>query len=40
MSLADIRLDDKYRLATGNLYLTGTQALPRLPMLQKQRDEA
>ena len=40
MSLADIRLDDKYRLATGNLYLTGTQALTRLPMLQKQRDEA
>ena len=40
MSLADIRLDDKYRLATGNLYLTGPQALTRLPMLQKQRDEA
>ncbi|WP_341958062.1 indolepyruvate ferredoxin oxidoreductase family protein [Pseudomonas sp. RC10] len=40
MSLADIRLDDKYRLATGHLYLTGTQALTRLPMLQKQRDEA
>ncbi|MDE1168040.1 MAG: indolepyruvate ferredoxin oxidoreductase family protein [Pseudomonas sp.] len=40
MSLADVRLDDKYRLATGNLYLTGTQALTRLPMLQKQRDEA
>ena len=40
MTLADIRLDDKYRLATGNLYLTGTQALTRLPMLQKQRDEA
>jgi indolepyruvate ferredoxin oxidoreductase len=38
--LADIRLDDKYRLATGHLYLTGTQALTRLPMLQKQRDEA
>jgi len=40
MSLADVRLDDKYRLATGHLYLTGTQALTRLPMLQKQRDEA
>jgi len=38
MSLAEIRLDDKYRLATGHLYLTGTQALTRLPMLQKQRD--
>ena len=40
MSLAEIRLDDKYRLATGHLYLTGTQALTRLPMLQKQRDLA
>lgn len=40
MSLAEIRLDDKYRLATGHLYLTGTQALTRLPMLQKQRDTA
>ncbi|VXC26642.1 indolepyruvate ferredoxin oxidoreductase family protein [Pseudomonas sp. 8O] len=40
MSLAEIRLDDKYRLATGHLYLTGTQALTRLPMLQKQRDAA
>ncbi|GIZ13810.1 indolepyruvate ferredoxin oxidoreductase family protein [Pseudomonas sp. NCCP-436] len=40
MSLAEIRLDDKYRLATGHLYLTGTQALTRLPMLQRQRDAA
>lgn len=40
MPLAEIRLDDKYRLATGHLYLTGTQALTRLPMLQKQRDAA
>ena len=39
MSLAEIRLDDKYRLATGHLYLTGTQALTRLPMLQHQRDQ-
>jgi len=29
MSLAEIRLDDKYRLATGHLYLTGTQARRR-----------
>ena len=40
MPLAEIRLDDKYRLATGHLYLTGTQALTRLPMLQRQRDLA
>jgi len=40
MTLAEIRLDDKYRLATGHLYLTGTQALTRLPMLQHQRDQA
>ena len=31
-------LDDKYRLETGRVYITGTQALARLPMLQHQRD--
>jgi indolepyruvate ferredoxin oxidoreductase len=40
MPLADIRLDDKYRLSAGHVYLTGTQALTRLPMLQQQRDAA
>ncbi|AKH19947.1 indolepyruvate ferredoxin oxidoreductase family protein [Sedimenticola thiotaurini] len=39
MALADIKLDDKYTLDTGRVYLTGVQALTRLPMLQQQRDQ-
>ena len=35
-----ISLDDKYLLAHGRAYMTGTQALVRLPMLQRQRDLA
>ena len=31
-------LDDKYTLDSGRVYLTGTQALIRLPMMQRQRD--
>ncbi|PKO88807.1 MAG: indolepyruvate ferredoxin oxidoreductase [Betaproteobacteria bacterium HGW-Betaproteobacteria-12] len=33
-------LDDKYTRSTGRVYLTGTQALIRLPMLQRERDLA
>lgn len=33
-------LDDKYTLERGRIYLTGTQALVRLPLLQRQRDVA
>ncbi len=33
-------LDDKYTRHTGRVYLTGTQALIRLPMLQRERDLA
>ena len=33
-------LDDKYLLDHGRVYLTGTQALVRLPMIQRQRDLA
>jgi indolepyruvate ferredoxin oxidoreductase len=33
-----ISLDDKYLVETGNVFLTGTQALVRLPMLQRARD--
>ena len=33
-----ITLDDKYTLERGRVFLTGTQALIRLPMLQRQRD--
>ena len=36
----DVHLDDKYTLATGRAYLTGTQALVKLPMMQQQRDRA
>ncbi len=33
-------LDDKYRKDSGRIYLSGIQALVRLPMLQRQRDLA
>src|ERR1041385_8372313 len=38
--LAAVTLDDKYLLERGRVYLTGTQALVRLPMVQRQRDAA
>ncbi|MCL4801389.1 MAG: indolepyruvate ferredoxin oxidoreductase family protein [Burkholderiales bacterium] len=37
-ALADVTLDDKYRLERGRVYLTGIQALVRLAMLQRERD--
>src|SRR6516165_6265522 len=40
MALAAVTLDDKYVLDKGRIYLTGTQALVRLPMMQRQRDIA
>jgi indolepyruvate ferredoxin oxidoreductase len=40
MALAAVSLDDKYTLETGRVFLTGTQALVRLPMMQRQRDVA
>jgi len=40
MALAAVSLDDKYTLERGRIFLTGTQALVRLPMLQRQRDDA
>jgi indolepyruvate ferredoxin oxidoreductase len=40
MRLKQVTLDDKYVLESGRVYLTGTQALVRLPMLQRQRDVA
>ena len=33
-----ISLDDKYALDTTRAYMTGIEALVRLPMLQHQRD--
>ncbi|BAI72396.1 indolepyruvate ferredoxin oxidoreductase, alpha subunit [Azospirillum sp. B510] len=38
--LANVSLEDKYALERGRVYLTGTQALVRLPMMQRQRDLA
>ncbi|MDK2123292.1 indolepyruvate ferredoxin oxidoreductase family protein [Parachitinimonas caeni] len=35
-----VTLEDKYALESGLAYMTGIQALVRLPMLQHQRDEA
>jgi TPP-dependent indolepyruvate ferredoxin oxidoreductase alpha subunit len=35
-----VSLDDKYSLESGRIFLTGTQALVRLPMMQRQRDAA
>ena len=39
MGLQDVKLDDKYTLLNGRIFVTGIQALVRLPMLQKLRDE-
>lgn len=36
----NVTLDDKYDLETGQVFITGTQALVRLPIMQRQRDEA
>jgi len=40
MTLATVSLDDKYTLTSGRAYLTGIQALVRLPLMQRQRDLA
>ena len=34
----NVSLDDKYALDTARAYMTGIEALVRLPMLQHQRD--
>ena len=38
MNLDQVSLDDKYERANGELYLTGTQALVKVTMLQGIRD--
>ncbi|MBI5121181.1 MAG: indolepyruvate ferredoxin oxidoreductase family protein [Rhodospirillales bacterium] len=40
MHIGNVTLDDKYVLETGRIFLTGTQALVRLPMMQRARDAA
>ncbi len=36
----DYQLDGRYSLESGRIYLTGSQALARLPMMQRRRDLA
>ena len=38
MALAKVSLDDKYELDSARAYLSGIEALVRLPILQRQRD--
>jgi indolepyruvate ferredoxin oxidoreductase len=38
MPLARVSLDDKYTQLAGRIFLTGIQALVRLPLLQQRRD--
>jgi indolepyruvate ferredoxin oxidoreductase len=40
MMQADYALEDRYRKTTGRVYLSGSQALVRLPMMQRVRDLA
>ncbi|MGH8865278.1 MAG: hypothetical protein ACREVZ_11650, partial [Burkholderiales bacterium] len=40
MTLLNVTLDDKYTLQEGRVFLTGTQALVRMPMMQHLRDKA
>ena len=38
-ALESVTLDDKYALQSGDAFMSGVQALVRLPMLQRQRDQ-
>jgi indolepyruvate ferredoxin oxidoreductase len=38
--LTSVRLDDKYTATSGHIFLSGIQALARLPMIQRARDLA
>ena len=40
MKLREVSLDDKYTLQSGRIFITGTQALVRLPLMQHLRDRA
>ncbi|HVL75752.1 MAG TPA: indolepyruvate ferredoxin oxidoreductase family protein, partial [Noviherbaspirillum sp.] len=39
-SLAPVKLDDKYTSTSGKIFISGIQALVRLPIMQRQRDLA
>ena len=38
--LTTVTLDDKYTATSGNIFLSGIQALVRLPLMQRERDVA
>jgi len=40
MELSAVTLEDKYTASSGRIYLSGTQALVRLPLMQRNRDRA
>ena len=40
MTLRNVTLDDKYTVTDGRIFITGTQALVRLPIMQHMRDQA
>jgi len=40
LALRPYELTDNLRATTGMVWLTGTQALVRLPLMQKRRDRA
>jgi indolepyruvate ferredoxin oxidoreductase len=40
LDLAQVNLEDKYTLQSGRIYLSGIQALVRLPLMQRARDRA
>ena len=39
-AVTEVTIDDKYSLDRGRAFMSGTQALVRLPMLQRERDRA
>jgi len=39
-ALAPVKLDDKYTSTSGKIFISGIQALVRLPLMQRQRDLA
>ena len=38
MTSTTVSLDDKYSIESGRIFVTGVQALARIPMVQRQRD--
>ena len=40
MQAQPVTLDDKYELESGRIFVSGVQALVRLPMMQRARDKA